>query len=1600
MSVLPNQTNISPGTFFFWTVDASTITAKSFVSDRVLTDTLSTGSITTGAVSTTGSISVNGSVSITSNLTAGGDITALNVTATDTLNSYFINTQYITSYNGANIHNLLLADQIQGSNLVQFPRAILSSICTTSITLDGNTLDTAGSGIGASLLLNGYPVATTSTLASSILTWSYYPALSNVDMSGKSLIGAANIQATTGSFYDVTAVNQVVTSNIFATGLFLSSISSQITNANLIRAGEVSTLVLKANTAQIRNTLTAQQLDVTTLNATNITTATLVTTSGGSVTADNGNFGNLNVTNSANFSGSRPNFTTGINTSGANNFNNQSIDNAPNINTQGNQSMTIASANGMDLTAPTRIQLLVDGGNDIGSFKPINLIAGNGNRGQVNITGNPGYPVPGTPQTFGEVNIVANGGGTLTTYATGGSLNLTANTGSSPILGTVSFSAIKINAAGITSYAGFASPIIAVPGYNLIQGSLGIELIAGSIPGLPSVPGTIYLYGATGVAQTTGGVRCQNGLGIDFIVPYPQGFITPPYDLIISGNPAGQKVTLSNVRTLQSDGGTASGFTSMTTSNFQASNIIMFGDGANNGTILGLSGLEKLLNFGLVSSSSGTFGLGLFGVVSTPLVLAANMIAPNTTIQSLNNVSTINGFTIAQLVSSVGPPLVFPSTVSTFNQLFTSSIAFNGATGTTADIQAFTGVSTINGFTIAQLISTTSPVVFPSTVSTFNQLFTNQLTTSSINSLTTLNLVSPGGIFLNGAQPLSTQGSTFGTLFASSFQANAISTGLLTVSTINGFNIGQLVNQPLVSTFCNIFVSDATLLNITNITLTTSSINGFNVNQFLSTPGQSNQVSTFNTLTASSFQANTISAGLLTVSTINGLNISQLVNPALSTVSTFAQLFTSSLVASNIQTSNLLASNVQAPLISSIQVNTQNVVGVSTINGFTISQFVSSVSPQPPIPSTVNQFFTSSLAANVITNYQNQGVDILAPGYINIHAGTGVNIIGDQCNVTVTSANIIENALANYTNNTSANYTVTVGCNISMNSSNTLSIYNTNSAPPVNPNDLHIIGQGTTTLAGQAVTNITAVGALNLAGSPVNINGSPYLSNVFIQLFAYQLSNNPTVGSGALGILASSEIDLAAPVIQIQAAQDILLYSSNSYTQASNVRIIGSNQILLQSRSTICTGDIRASTFNGLPLPSGGSGNVSTFTTVFTRNLSNNAAIQNDLFIDATNAIHIGDSQDTSISLGSVLQVDGNMSLFYTSYTTIDSGSNAYIRGQTNLSLQSLSSINIGAPVLVVAAPTTLSGSLNMSNNNINNAGIITSSNIFAGTAAIGTPTYFGNNFAYFGHNTLPSSGSEYALLQEFNGTTFLNCSSGRLLRFRQNNVDIFTADSGGIYMNANLNMCNNNINNLYQLNFSNGANIDAAYGDQLNFNASNSYFLGNLRFYGSNRTLDIADNQIYACRYIYGASSGFLNINAVYGMTIENNQGANILLNSNGSIGITASNISVSGSVNANCNAISNVGTFSRYLISTELPQPVIQYAYVSTTGALTGTITVTLPQRYTSVNSYIPFAVVQNDATTTFYVSTITRATFEIGWSGYTGFGDIIFSWNCLGN
>jgi hypothetical protein len=125
---------------------------------------------------------------------------------------------------------------------------------------------------------------------------------------------------------------------------------------------------------------------------------------------------------------------------------------------------------------------------------------------------------------------------------------------------------------------------------------------------------------------------------------------------------------------------------------------------------------------------------------------------------------------------------------------------------------------------------------------------------------------------------------------------------------------------------------------------------------------------------------------------------------------------------------------------------------------------------------------------------------------------------------------------------------------------------------------------------------------------------------------------------------------------------------------------------------------------------------------------------------------------------------------------------------------------------------------LDMCNNNISNAGTITSSNVYAGAAVIGTPSAFGSNFAYFGHKSLAANGTEYALIQSDGGETLLNCKSGSIMRFRQNNTDIFVADA------THIEMCNHSITGLSNLYSAGDFNIFAPSGLGIGLN-NNTYF-------------------------------------------------------------------------------------------------------------------------------------------------------------------------------
>jgi hypothetical protein len=159
-------------------------------------------------------------------------------------------------------------------------------------------------------------------------------------------------------------------------------------------------------------------------------------------------------------------------------------------------------------------EVTCDGGLNPVTTPNINLVAENGNGGQINISAN-----PGSIAAFGgKINITANGGTVIlptdppTSVTVGGEVNIFANTGSGGLYTLTS--AVNIAGAGVNSYAGAIPPVGSLAGYNFIYGTGGVSICAG----LPSsgfqLPLTTYIYGVGSLGFT--GVRLQspNGIGL------------------------------------------------------------------------------------------------------------------------------------------------------------------------------------------------------------------------------------------------------------------------------------------------------------------------------------------------------------------------------------------------------------------------------------------------------------------------------------------------------------------------------------------------------------------------------------------------------------------------------------------------------------------------------------------------------------------------------------------------------------------------------------------------------------------------------------------------------------------------------------------------------------------------------------------------------------------------------------------------------------------------------------------------------------------------------------------------------------------------------
>lgn len=179
--------------------------------------------------------------------------------------------------------------------------------------------------------------------------------------------------------------------------------------------------------------------------------------------------------------------------------------------------------------------------NPLGTSK-ILLDAKNGSGGEIELKAESSI----TGSIGGKVTITAEGGSTGG-LVYGGLVDITATSGG--ILPTGFTSAIKMSAASVLSYAGAVSPFGSLAGFNFVYGTGGVNIVAGTPPVLPNVPGSVYLSGSIGSLGSAGGVRVAQGLAVDFVTPLPLSG-----DLLIRGNPAGDKVQLNNVRSLGMEG--------------------------------------------------------------------------------------------------------------------------------------------------------------------------------------------------------------------------------------------------------------------------------------------------------------------------------------------------------------------------------------------------------------------------------------------------------------------------------------------------------------------------------------------------------------------------------------------------------------------------------------------------------------------------------------------------------------------------------------------------------------------------------------------------------------------------------------------------------------------------------------------------------------------------------------------------------------------------------------------------------------------------------------------------------------------------------------
>jgi len=841
-------------------------------------------------------------------------------------------------------------------------------------------------------------------------------------------------------------------------------------------------------------------------------------------------------------------------------------------------------------------------------------------------------------------------------------------------------------------------------------------------------------------------------------------------------------------------------------------------------------------------------------------------------------------------------------------------------------------------------------------------------------------------------------------LSVSSLTANRITAN----STISGFIEGTYgeysnwyVDTKLFVNFQEL-TADADQLFLNGVPLATTSdlsnIEDWSIYAQISTlDGNGQDIRATNFLEASRISVSTLGASNATLTTIVGSNATftnlftqnlmafNIVNFTSTVIEVYESTIQSDIKLANISSlnvgngviSNLSCGNISTNTLSANNLNTSNISTVSLYAGtgvfgnFTASSITVSSIVQPGVPNGV--FSSITVAGNTTTNSFNEGgggATFATTATFN----NGANFNGTRANL---NSGFATSGTAFFNNQTICNLATVSNSNTALNLIVDAST-NTSTYPTINLQSK---------FGGGGIVNITA--------------DSP---SIFVLVPTQQVNIRAKGGVGYVtGIPVGGAINLTADAGTSNAITPTGVLANGAIRLTANSFINGAFTVpglILQSAGSI-------SAYSGLTSPVAGVYGCSFYSALTTLSLTCGVTPATTSF---PGVVYLRGDNGTKVVNG-----------FYADTINNNVGYDLDIRSKTidisnrNINIDSASNVNInssnGGQVYIngsVVGPNTFvstaTSALNMATYPVYTSSII-------GLSSINGVAYTGGGGGWVGTASSDLNMNGYQIKAPsllFISTPFLYLNAPTVCAVSTNQfyvvanqiLDIgclcnITISNNGGYGSANIQLQSANNTNIYasnsvQLNaFSNSITLDA-YSDIIMKAKQNAGFIGS-----NGVILSAGDpSTSYTAMAFTSTNVDILSVGA--GGYIRRNAQNNILDTAGGNIQTQA--VSTINSVPETVfTGDVLVSSFKQTLIGTAVPQPVIQYGVVSSSGS-SGSVVVSMPTRYTTQQSYVPFACMADDPPAQVYVSTNNRGAFTIGWSS-GGSGVHYFNWQTMG-